>query len=428
MVPRPGVSTDAGRVRPAIRSTVHFAMANDFISSVSPVGASGEASVDARFSWGDAFQKYSYFGVLALAAVLLYSYWNMLVGTGAYWDDDQYSHGFLIPLIALYLMWSMRPNPAAQQPQEGQEEESFLGLMPASQMLKVATGVIAAAAVGAYFLRGMLPGGGEESGWLINQTNGVALAVFSLVALGYVMIGQTFKEVSNAERWIGLAVLLAGYGLRIVAAQYYSEPLSRLSFLIVLLGGFLMVGGWSFLRWTGPGLAFLIFMYPLPSIVEQTLLLNLQKLAAVMAEVVLTILNQPVVRTGSVIHVDGIPLEVAEACSGLRMVTIYGGFAVACALLIKRPWWDRLIILLSAIPIALITNIARIVVTALLYRAFPDNESIHLHVHDFAGLAMMPLALGLLYLLLKILSSLSVEEEEITGYGGGALGGASPMG
>ena len=90
-------------------------MANDFLNPVSPVGASAEAIEDARFSWDDAYQKSSYFGLLALTAVLLYSFWNMLTGTAAYWSDDQYSHGFLIPLISIYLMWSMRPNPQAHE-------------------------------------------------------------------------------------------------------------------------------------------------------------------------------------------------------------------------------------------------------------------------------------------------------------------------
>jgi len=143
---------------------------------------------------------------------------------------------------------------------------------------------------------------------------------------------------------------------------------------------------------------------------------------------VLTILGQPVIRQGNMISVDGIPLEVAEACSGLRMVTIFGGFAVAVALLISRPWWDKLIILLSAIPIALIVNVTRIVVTALLYRAFPEGETIHQLIHDYAGLAMMPLAMGLIYLELKILSALTVEESGLevgqAGFGGhGGFGG-----
>ncbi|QDV72369.1 exosortase/archaeosortase family protein [Botrimarina mediterranea] len=380
-------------------------MAHEFVSPVSPF-AGGAAPSAERFSWSDSYQKHSYLGLLGLTALLTYSYWNMLENTSAFWQSDQYSHGWIVPLIALYLMWTMRPNPVAQDPPEGVAEETFLGLMPASLFGQVAAGVGAATTAGGLALGNPL-------------MQGVGIAIVCMAGLAYVLIGQPFDRVAAGERWIGLAVLLIAYALRIfLGANLYMEPVNRLSFLLALFGGFMMIGGWSLLRWTGAAIGFLIFMYPLPSVIEHTLLLGLQKLAAIASEVVLTILSQPVVREGSVISVDGLPLAVAEACSGLRMVTIFGGFAVACALLIKRPWWDKLIVLLSAIPIALIVNVARIVTIALLFRVFPEGEAIHTVIHDYAGLAMMPLAMGLMYIELKLLSLLSVEDESIdSGHG-----------
>jgi exosortase/archaeosortase family protein len=71
----------------------------------------------------------------------------------------------------------------------------------------------------------------------------------------------------------------------------------------------------------------------------------------------------------------------------------------------------------------LLVNITRIVVTALLYRAFPDGEVLHQAIHDYAGLAMMPVAMGLLYLLLRVLSSLTQVDEgiEMSGQGIGTF-------
>lgn len=396
-------------------------MANDYLSASAPLGGASVREETATFLWSDSFQKQSFFALLGLTALLLYSFWNMLVGTSAFWQDDQYSHGYLVPFIAIYVMWSMRPNPTAQEPPEGMPQETFLGLMPAGTFLKIGAGIGAAITIaGIAAPEGLLSGFGISN--LLIQGIGIGIACFT--GLAYVLIGQPFQHVPASERWIGLAILVAGYGMRMVAANYYMEPLNRLSFIVALIGAFVMVGGWYLLRWTGAGLGFLLFMYPLPSRVEQPLLLGLQKLAAIASEMVLTIMGMPVIRQGNMIQVDGVPLEVAAACSGLRMVTIFGGFAVACAILIKRPWWDRLVILLSAIPIALIVNITRIVITALVYRMYPENETIHEVIHDYAGLAMMPLAMGLLYLLLKLLATLTTEEEEITGYGGGAVGGA----
>lgn len=383
--------------------------------------AGGPTNENAVFSWNDTYQKSTYFAVLGITALLIYSFWNMLEKASAFWQDDQYSHGYLVPLIAVYLAWSMRPNPMAQDPPEGMPQETFMGRVPASTVKAASLGAFGVA-FAAYMMPTVIPFSGLVSA--------IALALSCLAGLAYVMIGQPFQRVTAGERWIGLAILLVAYAIRIgVGGLLYFEHGNMMAFILALLGAFMMIGGWSFVRWVGPGTGFLLFMYRIPSLIEKPLLLNLQKVAAAASEIVLTILGQPVHREGSVIHMAGVsdPLAVAEACSGLRMLTIFIGFSVACALLIKRPWWDKLMVLLSAIPIALFANITRIVVTALLYRLFPENESVHQLVHDFAGFAMMPLGMGMLLLELKILSTLSQEEEEISSYGGGSLGSSGPM-
>jgi exosortase len=158
-------------------------------------------------------------------------------------------------------------------------------------------------------------------------------------------------------------------------------------------------------------MAFLVFMFPLPSRLENTVLIQLQRFAAMCSTWVLQLLGVPALREGSHIIIDKLPLEVADACSGLRMGTIFGAMSVALAMIIDRPWWDRLTILVFAIPVALATNIIRIVVTALLYMAFPENEAVHHYVHNWAGLAMMPIALGFLWVEMTLLNKLTVPME-----------------
>jgi exosortase/archaeosortase family protein len=81
--------------------------------------------------------------------------------------------------------------------------------------------------------------------------------------------------------------------------------------------------------------------------------------------------------------------------------------------IIERPWWDKFVILLSAIPIALLVNIIRITVIGLLYWITPDNNIAHKLGHDWAGLFMMPLALGFLWLELQILERLTTPIESV---------------
>jgi exosortase len=163
-------------------------------------------------------------------------------------------------------------------------------------------------------------------------------------------------------------------------------------------------------------------MYPLPSVLERTLLMKLQAYASIMSTYVLQTLGISAARVGNTISIDTLsePLQVAEACSGLRMLTIFGAMSVALVMIIERPWWDKLVILLSAIPIALISNVVRIVSTALLYLAFGQETAwLNKIIHDWAGFLMMPIGLGLLWIELAILSRLTIplETDEFVPFG-----------
>lgn len=138
----------------------------------------------------------------------------------------------------------------------------------------------------------------------------------------------------------------------------------------------------------------------------------LQRLATVCSDIVLVTLGVDSVREGNLIHLANRaePMNVAEQCSGLRMLTIFTALAVAMALIFtEKPWWERMIVVLSAIPIALAVNVFRITLTGLLYSL---NFSDHLAdkiFHDFAGWIMMPLALGLLYLEIHLLGRVFID-------------------
>ena len=276
-------------------------------------------------------------GLFALALVV--AYWNMLTRTAGYWNDDLYSHGWIVPAFAAYLLW-MRRKPLSQ--------------------------------------------------------------------------------IAASERWIGLGILACSLALRAAASYYDMAPLDRLSFIGALVGLCQMVGGAHMLRWAGWPVVFLVFMFPLPAILETGLLSNLQKLAAIGSNLTLQTMGLPATRDASRIIIDidtqtageVITLGVVDACSGLRMLTIFCSLAVAMALLIDRPWWDRLIILLSAIPIALISNMIRIVVTALLFYQFgQDQEWLNHIIHDWAGFAMMPIGLGFLWVEIHLLSRITTPIE-----------------
>jgi exosortase len=207
-----------------------------------------------------------------------------------------------------------------------------------------------------------------------------------------------------------MLLLIASFGLRLAVARYRIVTIDMYTFVPALAGVFLLVGGWSMFRWAWAPIAFLIFMYPLPDEATRYLLGPLQTLATIVSTYALQTLGLDAFREGNQIVVGEMHLGVVDACSGLRMLTIFVALSVALVLLGDRAWWENLVILASAIPIALIVNSIRITVTGLLYQV-ANSELAEMVFHDLAGWVMMPMALGMLFMLQQILAMLFVTED-----------------
>jgi exosortase/archaeosortase family protein len=76
-------------------------------------------------------------------------------------------------------------------------------------------------------------------------------------------------------------------------------------------------------------------------------------------------------------------------------------------MLVKRTWWEKLIILASGLPIALLCNSVRLTITALAFTVL-SGEHWEKIFHNFGGYAMMPLAIAALVTELWFLAKLTV--------------------
>jgi exosortase len=205
-----------------------------------------------------------------------------------------------------------------------------------------------------------------------------------------------------------LVPLLIGVLLRLLGAFFFVSWLEMVSLLPLLLGVSLLLGGWPALRGSWVAIGFLVFMLPLPFRVETAVSGPLQQVASGISAYVLQVLGLAAFREGNVIIVNDYRIGVVEACNGLGMLLLFFALATGMILLIRRPWTDRVILLLSAAPIAIVSNVARIVVTSALYEVAGQRWG-DLILHDLSGWLMMPLALGMFCLELKVLSFLLVE-------------------
>jgi exosortase len=239
-------------------------------------------------------------------------------------------------------------------------------------------------------------------------THGYLVPVFSAYLL-WARRGQ-LAGARLSPSWLGLLPLLAASVLRFEASRNY-DYLDGLAFILTIAGFALLVGGRAALVWAWPAVAFLLFMVPLPYSVEHAVAHPLQGLATACSTYIMQTIGLPALSEGNVIVLGNGRIEVEQACSGLSMLLIFFALSTAMAILVRRPLLDRLVILASAAPIAILANVFRITATGLAQEWF-GAEAAHKIFHDWAGWMMMPLALGLLWLELGVLSLVLREKKE----------------
>jgi exosortase len=236
------------------------------------------------------------------------------------------------------------------------------------------------------------------------------------VALGFLWVKRDrFPGVSNDVSWLGFLPIALGMAVRVVGAHYYWDSLDGWSILLWIAGVVWLFAGLRVLWWSLPSIVFLWFMVPLPFRIERCLSLPLQGIATQLSCWALQAMGQPALAESHVILLGSTRLEVEQACSGLRIFMGIVALAYAYVVMVRRSWWEKLFLLVSVVPIALISNAVRIVVTGLLYQYLSSEMAKHFS-HDIAGWAMIVMAAGMFSAVLWYLNRL-VREVEIVDVG-----------
>jgi exosortase len=276
---------------------------------------------------------------LLIAAALGFVYAAVLTRLAAqWWADENYSHGLLVPFIIGYIVWAER------------------------------------ARLGAAARRPALLWGG-------------ACVVLALLTL-----------------WAGTA-----------GAELY---LQRTSLVLMLAGVLLYFWGGRVLKLSLVPLLLLLLAIPIPAIIFNQIAFPLQLFASRCAVAAMRVLDIPVLREGNVIELMPLgarttkKLEVVEACSGIRSLMTLVTLAVVFAYFthprdedgrggrfgwLKRyGFWRSGIIVLSAVPIAIVTNAARVSGTGILARYY-GTEIADGFFHEFSGWVVYVVAFLLLF-------------------------------
>jgi exosortase len=195
--------------------------------------------------------------------------------------------------------------------------------------------------------------------------------------------------------WWGLLPLAIGT-LTLAVGRLGVELMNmRVSFVFTLIGLVLLVLGHRMFRILAFPLLFLFLMVPLPKSVVNVIAFPLQLLATDFAVQVLYALGIPALREGNIIHLANAQLFVAEACSGLRSLTALVTLGVTFAYFFRRSVVERVVLVASTIPIAILVNAARVALTGVLSHTI-GPESTKGAFHQLEGLMTFGLAFVLL--------------------------------
>ena len=212
--------------------------------------------------------------------------------------------------------------------------------------------------------------------------------------------------------WSGLVVLTAGLGVLVVGRLGAELFLERSSMLLVLAGVVILFAGWKLFRAVFFPWAFLLMMIPIPVLVLNQITFPLQLLASQVAATVLPVFGVPVLREGNVINLAAMPLEVAEACSGIRSLMSLFALAIIYGYLLEKRLWVRWVLALSAVPITVIANDVRIIGTGLLVQYW-GPEAAEGYFHSSWGLLTFLISLFMFYALHQLIRFLFPEKQDV---------------
>lgn len=203
--------------------------------------------------------------------------------------------------------------------------------------------------------------------------------------------------------WLGLVLMIGGIGI-LLAGFWGSELfLSRIAFLPVIAGIIWFMFGTVHLRILAFPLAFVVLMIPIPAIIFNQIAFPLQLLASRLGEWAISVVGIPVVREGNVLNLAHQSLEVAEACSGIRSLVSLVTLGIVYAYFTDSRTWVRCLIVLSAVPVAIVANGARVAGTGMASE-WISPAAAQGFLHEFSGWLVFLFAFAMILLIQRLIA------------------------
>jgi exosortase len=334
-------------------------------------------------------------GILWIA-IYRYNLVRLWVKTNPYDGEENWGHAIAVPIIGLIYLYQHRDE-LLRLPVKPLLGLDFTRQRVVSSLLTVLIGLV---------------------GWLaLSNSDAAIVSYFSKLMLATALLGGLVLAVDWGLGTLIGGLLLSTYG--IYPGQ--NDFIWDVGMVVTLFGAVLTLCGWQIMRIAWFPIVFLLAALPWPPLLYSSLALPLQQLAAQAAVFTLQITGVESSYAGTKIFMK-IPgptgdewrtLNVAEACAGLRSLMTFVSLGAAVAFLSNRPLWQKLVITLSAIPIAIFCNVLRVSGQGLLDR-YVSQELSQDFAHQFVGLVMLIPAFFMVMGVVWVLDQLFIDEDDAT--------------
>jgi len=209
---------------------------------------------------------------------------------------------------------------------------------------------------------------------------------------------EHLRDVRPEPSLWGLPLLVVGLGALVVGVHSEESFIARISLPVTLLGLTVFLAGSTAARYLWIGIAYLVFMIPLPWTTFKLLAYRSRVFDADVSAVALDWLGVPVYQEGVLLHLAAVTLEVADGCSSVQSISALLALGVAYVSVVRRPTAIRVGLVVMTLPLAITSNIIRLVTIAIGVHYF-GVWTLQSAYHTFAGSVNFLLTLLLLLVL-----------------------------
>ena len=207
---------------------------------------------------------------------------------------------------------------------------------------------------------------------------------------------------------LGLVILLLGAALQFLSSLFRIYFLSAISFVTLLFGVVYFLFGKKVVREIWFPIVFLFLMVPLPLLVISEVTLKMKFFVSEISTFLLNSMGMKSMREGSYIYTPHAVCLVGDPCSGLRsfLAFLCLGFVFAYGTQLER--WKKVTLIVAGLPLAIVTNVIRVFVMALLGEVYGMEFTASPTVHDGAGILTFIFALLCFFIFRRKLEAIHV--------------------